>query len=357
VKIATLISWSTLSPNPVASLPIPTAVLTPNETVALYAALRRIANTGRAVVVVTHRLDEVRDHADYVSVLRRGRLVASRAMTDRGDKATAAIARDVMGEDVAPAVRPRARDQGAIRLDVLDVRRGPGLQGATLSVRGGEVVGVAGVEGNGQRELVRLIAGLDAPEGGSVMCGPVAVVHEDRETDGLVLDASVRDNLVLGELRRFTRFGIVNAAALDREARSRLDRMRVDVVAHPLGARAGPSTDLDVPVRFLSGGNRQKVVVARAVSRSDRASVLVFAQPTRGVDVGTARAIHTEIVGAAEAGKAVLVVSADLAELRALCDRILVMTRGRIVADLPPDAPEATIGEAMLSAPSKGTAA
>jgi len=106
--------------------------------------------------------------------------------------------------------------------------------------------------------------------------------------------------------------------------------------------------DLDMAVSALSGGNQQKVVVARAVARSDRVSVFVFAQPTRGVDLGAARAIHAEIARAADAGKAVLVISADLAELRALCDRILVLARGRVVVDLPPDASEASLGEAML---------
>jgi general nucleoside transport system ATP-binding protein len=152
-----------------------------------------------------------------------------------------------------------------------------------------------------------------------------------------VLGASVQDNLVLGELASFTsRAGVVNAAALEREAAARLERARV--VPADLGATVGA----------LSGGNQQKVVVARAVAREARADALVFAQPTRGVDLGAARAIHGEIARAADAGKAVLLVSADLAELRALSDRVLVMARGRIVAELPPDAPDARIGEAML---------
>jgi simple sugar transport system ATP-binding protein len=203
-------------------------------------------------------------------------------------------------------------------------------------VRAGEIVGVAGVEGNGQRELVRVIAGLDAPSGGELRAGAVAVVHEDRHAEGLVLDAPVRDNLVLGELARFTRRGFVDAAALEREARARMEHGQV------------VPADLDAPARALSGGNQQKVVVARAVARSDRVTALVFAQPTRGVDLGAARAIHDEILRAAGAGKAVLVVSADLAELRALCDRVLVMARGRVVAELPPDAPDARFGDAML---------
>jgi simple sugar transport system ATP-binding protein len=181
-----------------------------------------------------------------------------------------------------------------------------------------------------------VLAGLDAPDSGDVRCDAAAVVHEDRHAEGLVLAASVRDNLVLGELGRFTRLGLVDAEAVEREARARLD-----------GAGVVPP-DLDGLAGALSGGNQQKVVMARAVGRSARVSVFVFAQPTRGVDLGAARAIHAEIARAADAGKAVLLVSADLAELRALCDRLLVLARGRVVAELPPDAPEAQVGEAML---------
>jgi simple sugar transport system ATP-binding protein len=316
----------------------PTAVLTAGEVSQLYATLRRLADGGRAVIVVTHRLDEVRDHADQVSVLRHGTQVSTRAIA-RGEGAAGLlrdVMRDIMGEEPPPALERRTREPGEVRLEMKDVRLGRTLRGVTLRVRAGEIVGIAGVEGNGQRELVRVLAGLDAPDAGEVRCDAAAVVHEDRHAEGLVLAASVRDNLVLGELARFTRYGLVDAAALEREARVRLDR----------GGVVPPS--LDALAGTLSGGNQQKIVIARAVARSDRVSVLVFAQPTRGVDLGAARAIHAEIARAADAGKAVLLVSADLAELRVLCDRLLVLARGRIVAELPPDAPEAEVGQAML---------
>jgi simple sugar transport system ATP-binding protein len=316
----------------------PTAVLTPGESDQLYAALHRLADAGRAVVVVTHRLDEVCDHADDVSVLRRGKLASTRTM--RGgvplDQSLHDITRDIMGEEPPPPFVRRATERGEVRLEMRDVHLGRALRGVTLHVRAGEIVGVAGVEGNGQRELVRVLAGLDAHDRGEVCCDAAAVVHEDRHAEGLVLPASVRDNIVLGELARFTRFGLVDAAALEREARARLEAARV------------VPADLDLAVAALSGGNQQKVVIARAVGRSERVAVFVFAQPTRGVDLGSARAIHAEIARAAERGKAVLLVSADLSELRALSDRLLVLARGRIVAELPPDAPETQVGEAML---------
>ncbi|HEY3822207.1 MAG TPA: ATP-binding cassette domain-containing protein [Polyangiaceae bacterium] len=320
----------------------PTAVLTAGEVSQLYATLRRLADGGRAVVVVTHRLDEVRVHADAVTVLRRGRCVSTRAIeaATKRDAGGAGllhdVTRDIMGAEPPPALERRTREPGDVRLEMKDVRQGRALRGVTLRVRAGEIVGIAGVEGNGQRELVRVLAGLDAPDAGEVRCAAAAVVHEDRHAEGLVLAASVRDNLVLGELARFTRHGLVDAAAIEHEARTRLDRG--GVVPRDLDALAGA----------LSGGNQQKLVIARAVARSDRVSAFVFAQPTRGVDLGATRAIHGEIARAADAGKAVLLVSADLAELRALCDRILVLARGRVVAELPPEASEARFGEAML---------
>ena len=316
----------------------PTAVLTPQEADALYATLRRLADAGRAIVVVTHRLDEVRDHADEVTVLRRGVLVSTRPMA-RGDaSALRSLTRDVMGEEPPPPLERGTSAPGEVRLEVRDLRLGRALQGLSLSVRAGEIVGVAGVEGNGQRELVRVLAGLLAPDAGEVRCDAVAVVHEDRRAEGLVLQASVRDNLVLGELARFTRFGLVDARALEQVACARLEQGRV------------VPADLDAPAAALSGGNQQKIVVARAMARAAHVSAVVLAQPTRGVDLAAAAAIHAEIVRVAGEGRAVLVLSADLGELRTLCDRLLVIARGRIVADLPPDAPDAQIGDAMLGA-------
>jgi simple sugar transport system ATP-binding protein len=323
----------------------PTAVLTPAESKTLYATLRRMAGAGRAVVVATHRLDEVREHADRVSVMRRGRLVASRRLEARDDAEARAIAQDVMGGAEAPRAARPARAAGDVRLELVDARRAPGLRGVTLRVRAGEIVGIAGIDGNGQREIVSLLTNREPPDAGEVRTQGVAAVYEDRTVEGLVLDASVRENLVLGELGSFTRFGIVDAAALDRQARARLERSGVE------------PRDPDAPARALSGGNQQKIVVARALARTQRVGALVFAQPTRGVDRAAAASIHDAIAGAAIDGKAVLLVSADLDELRALCDRILVVSRGRIAAELPPDAPEALFGEAMMGTPSHGVLA
>ncbi len=191
-------------------------------------------------------------------------------------------------------------------------------------MRAKEIVGVAGVEGNGQQELVDVLAGLREASTGTVRArGPVEVVHEDRHRQGLVLPASVADNAVLGEHARFSRlFGLDLRDLRDEAAR----RVKDGDVSPP---------EIDLPVAALSGGNQQKLVLARALARDEtaRQRIFVLAQPTRGVDLHAARQIHQRIVSAAENGAAVLVLSADLDELRALCHRIVVLARGRIVGD------------------------
>jgi simple sugar transport system ATP-binding protein len=328
----------------------PTAVLTKTEAAALYATVRRLADAGRGIVVVTHKMDEVRDHADVVSVMRRGELVFTTTdARSQIDRVTASIMGVDEDEDAAlprnddPRQAPRGLgvEPGEEVLELDHVSASRALAAVSLTVRAGEIVGVAGVEGNGQRELVAVLAGDISPDAGAVGGGPVALLREDRQTEGLVLDASVRDNLVLGELGRFTRsLGLLDREALEREASARLDR-------------SGAPKDLDRSVRTLSGGNQQKIVVARALARAAKA--LVLAQPTRGVDLGAMRDIHEKIRDAARAGAGVLVISADLDELRALASRILVLVRGRIVGDLPvAEASDEQLGRLMLGLGAEG---
>ncbi len=257
--------------------------------------------------------------------------------------------RAIMGGGIPAAERRPPLAEGAeVVLELRGVTLGARLAGIDLTIRAGEIVGVAGVEGNGQHELARVLGGLAPIDGGTIelagmtellrdSASPAArvraarrqglvVVHDDRHKDELVLDATVADNLVLGDLPLAD-----EAAARDR----RFERFAV-APADPW-RRAGE----------LSGGNQQKVVMARALDR--KLAALVLAQPTRGVDVGTARTIHAAIAAAAEKGAAVLVISADLNELRALCHRIVVLRRGAIVAELEPTASDETIGRAMLA--------
>jgi simple sugar transport system ATP-binding protein len=215
------------------------------------------------------------------------------------------------------------------------------VQDVSFTVPRGTIVGIAGVEGNGQRELVRAIAGLQPCNEGSVWldgadiskmsvaarrAAGLAVVHDDRHREGLMLDVSVSDNLVLGDL----------GTGSD----------EVKTVARRLGAYGIVPADPSIRARNLSGGNQQKVVMARALDRS--VAVAVLAQPTRGVDLGAARGIHEAIFQTARQGAAVLVISADLAELRAICHEIIVIARGKVVTTLPPDTAEEVFGQAML---------
>jgi simple sugar transport system ATP-binding protein len=318
----------------------PTAVLTAREAEALYAKLRVLAGAGCAVIVVTHKLDEVLNHADIVTVMRRGEVVETRGLrrAERQQEATA-LSRAIMGVEPPP---PPARVQRAAGEPVLaleGVTHGTSLRDVSFNVLEGEVVGIAGVEGNGQDELVRVIGGLLTPDRGRVVAlGGVAIVYGDRHREGLVLSATVLDNLLLGDLEKFSIAGVLRPNAVRRAAAARRDHVRVT------------PPDLDGIAGELSGGNQQKIVVARALARADAgARALVLAHPTRGVDLGAARTIHDLVrktvqqrpVGA-------LVLSADLDELRVLCNRLFVINRGRLVAALSPDASDVAIGEHML---------
>ena len=335
----------------------PTAVLTKGEATALYKTLRRLADAGKGIVVVTHKMDEVRSHADVVTVLRRGEVVSTtvlaRGAGDDVDAQIEVVTKAIMGAgrgnaEASANAKADADADADAKADVLvtmtDVRVGRALRGVSLSIRAGEIVGVAGVEGNGQREIVGVLARVIVPEAGRVDGEDVAVIREDRQSEGLVLDASVRDNIVLGELGRFARGGgLLDLDAIETEARARV-------------LRSGAPSDLDRPARSLSGGNQQKVVVARALARlgAKGARVLVAAQPTRGVDLGASADIHERLRSAASGGAGVLILSADLDELRALCTRILVLARGKIVAEVGPTASDEEIGTSMLSASTTG---
>jgi len=312
----------------------PTAVLTPVEVAGLLATLRTLATRGVTVVIVTHKLDEVRAVADQVTVLRAGRTVTTFSART-GPLEIAAIARAMVGSELPAAGQvsaPPASASEALGLSHLTV--GTALRGVGLAVARGELVGVAGVDGNGQRELALAIAGL-VRAGGVVriagrdvsaasparrLAAGLAHVPEDRHHGGLVLDGTVAENLSLGRT--------------DLTGRFLVDRARVAAhAAHQLEVLDIRPRDPEVPARALSGGNQQKLVIGRELSRPGVRAVIA-AQPTRGVDLGAVAKIHARLRATAEAGAGVLVISADLDELLALCHRIVVLLRGRIVGEL-----------------------
>jgi simple sugar transport system ATP-binding protein len=302
----------------------PTAVLAPVEVDGLLAMLRRLAAEGTTIIIVTHKLDEVKNVADEVTVLRAGKSVAR--FESAAD--TAAIARAMVGSELpAPTSLAAPSDDAPVVL-ALDKLGVPGaLRDVSLEVRAGELVGVAGVDGNGQRELALAIAGL-VSHSGTVRIGErayrtrstragLAHIPEDRHHGGLVLDASIAENLVLGRTDVTGRFVIDR----DRVATFADERIRELDIRPPRAAMLA---------RSLSGGNQQKIVIARELSRPQLKAVLAV-QPTRGVDLGAVARIHDRLRAAAAAGAGCLVISADLDELLALCHRIVVLLRGQIV--------------------------
>ncbi|MGK4001536.1 ABC transporter ATP-binding protein [Sorangium sp. So ce1036] len=317
----------------------PTAVLTPQEAEELFRVLRGLTARGVSVLFITHKLKEVLAVADRVTVMRAGRVVGAAVPAETDEHGLAAM---MVGREVALQVDRGPAKPGDVVLDVQRLcvagRRGAGgdvVREVSFSVRAGEILGVAGVQGNGQTELVEALTGLSPPRSGRVLLRGhdvtgalprallsrgVAHVPEDRQRHGLVLSYSVADNLVLCTYHRapFAARGVLRDEARDENARRLIERF--DIRAPGAGA----------PVSALSGGNQQKVILARELSRP--VTLLVASQPTRGVDVGSIEHIHREIVAARDAGAAVVLVSAELDEILALSDRIAVMSRGAIVA-------------------------
>ncbi len=330
----------------------PTAVLTPAETDGLLAILRDLALAGCAVLLITHKLAEVMAASHRVTVLRDGRVTA-RLVTARTDPAE--IIRAMTGRDLPAAPqRPEPAD-GPIRLSVdrLTVRQQGRrvLSDASFTLRGGEILGVAGVAGNGQSELVESLAGLRAGGEGAIMLDGTPIhglgvaarrraglsyVAEDRHRTATAPTHSARDNLAMGFHRGpvLVRRGLLRRRAMRDWARALIARFAIRIA------------DDDVAAGTLSGGNLQKLVMARELAHD--AAVLIAEQPTRGVDVGAIARIHGELRAARDRGQAILLVSSELSEVLALSDRILVLCAGRISAELPrAQANEAVLGLMM----------
>ena len=348
----------------------PTAVLSPLEVKELWGVLRRLRDDGATIVLITHKLDEVMDVSDAITVMRQGETVAR---METGAATPEAIARAMVGRDVA-LVTMRNEDEGP-RTSLEETPRSPGprsslsvsslvvtnrgrraVDGVSFDIAAGEILGIAGVEGNGQTELIEAIAGLRPVASGTIALGGRDVTHasvrerteaglahipEDRHRRGLILEYSVADNLILGDQHHYAT-GARHAWALDGrriEANANDEIQRFDI----------RPPDAELPARALSGGNQQKVVIAREMGGTY--DVLLASQPTRGVDVGAIEFIHAQLRAAREAGKAILLVSAELSEILALADRVAVMYGGRIVATLPRrEASEERLGPLMTGA-------
>jgi ABC-type uncharacterized transport system ATPase subunit len=324
----------------------PTAVLLPDEIAALLKVCRKVADSGCGVVLVTHKLAEIRQVADRVTVLRGGRTVAfSTAPADDIDRLVAAmIARDSHAPTVTVPARPAAARQAhandvrdeVLQVDGLTVKDAHGalrLDNVTLIVNRHEIVGIAGVEGNGQSELAAALSGMMKPAAGrffvngkpltgsapqDITRAGVGIVPEDRHAVGCVTGLSVAENIFLNQLHKFTRRGMLDRGAMRAAARDLMQRFDVRAASE------------DVAFGGLSGGNQQKAVLARELTQ-DNLALLIAAQPTRGLDVGAVEAVYNHIRAARDLGVAVLLISSELDDLLAVADRIVVLYRGRIV--------------------------
>ncbi len=328
----------------------PTAVLTPQETDELMEIMRQLAAEGTSIVFITHKLREVKAVADTITVIRHGKVVGSASP----QASMAELATMMVGHAIDLVVDKDAAKPGEVAFEVnnlvaYDQFRNTVLDGVSFQIRQGEILGIAGVQGNGQTELAEAIVGLRRVQGEISLYGQdltkagvhevldagVGYIPEDRKRDGLVGEFTIAENLMLDRS-----YGAPFSGPFGIDFAFR-DRFADEKIAE-FDVRTQGS---DVPAGRLSGGNQQKVVVAREMSRELR--LLVAAQPTRGVDVGSIEFIHERIVAARDAGIPVLIISSELDEVIALADRIAVMYHGRILDIVPPDTARSRLGELM----------
>src|SRR3954451_5266839 len=330
----------------------PTAVLTPQEARELFGIIRTLTQEGISIIFISHKLNEVLEIADRITVLRRGKQIET---IPREGATEAGLARSMVGREVLLRVDKTAPSPGETlleveHLEVIDDRGLAAVRDVSFAVRAGEIVGIAGVDGNGQTELIDALAGLRRPKEGTIVVGGRDVTHstahqfleegvghipEDRHRRGLVLEFSLAENLVLHDYAKapYAKRGFLNPGRIFDSARTLLEEFDV---------RGGSAT---TPASALSGGNQQKVVIAREVHRDPR--VLIAAQPTRGLDVGAIEFVHRRLVEQRDAGKAVLLISLELEEVLSLADRILVVYEGSIAGEFGPNATEEELGIAM----------
>jgi len=313
----------------------PTSSLGRSETVLLFALMERLKAKGISIVYISHRMEEVFEVADRITVLRDGRNVWTEAIDDVTPKG---VINAIVGREDERGFewRPREGGGGEILLEIRGLSSGPRLRGVDLELRKGEIIGLAGLMGSGRSELARAIFGIDRIDAGEIVLNGrpvtvgspqdaidsrIALIPEDRHEQGLVMDHSVRENALLPLLARLSRLGIVNDARGDRVVDAYVDSLAIK------------TRGTDLPVRLLSGGNQQKVVIAKWLATEPM--ILIMDEPTAGVDIGTKYEIVERIRDFAAAGNAVIFISSELPELLAVSDRVLVMRDGRVERTIP----------------------
>jgi simple sugar transport system ATP-binding protein len=333
----------------------PTAVLTPQEIDELLAILRRLKAEGKTVLFITHKLREIKAVADRCTILRRGKYIDT---VEVAKVSESELAEKMVGRAVTFRIEKKPAKPGAIVLKIEDLtvigaKGTPAVSGLSLDVRAGEVVGIAGVDGNGQSELVEAISGLTPVHSGRVLLksrdisrdsirkrneGGLGLVPEDRHKHGLVLDFRLDENLILKSYRKSqfsSPLGFLKFLTISKYAETL-------ITDYDIRAGSGPAT----LAKSMSGGNQQKVIIAREINLSPE--LLIVSQPTRGLDVGAIEYIHSRIIQERDKGRAVLLVSFELDEILGLCDRIAAISKGQVVGVLPAqEADERRIGAMM----------
>ena len=327
----------------------PTAVLTPQEVQELFAMLRQLKKDGRTIIIITHKLKETLAIADNVTILRRGENIASLPAAQATEDKLAEL---MVGRPISFDVQRSPYDgSGPVKLGLKNIclkKKGrPVLTGISLECRAGEILGIAGVEGNGQKELAEVITGIQKTGEGEILLdgqnlaginirgryeAGVSYISEDRLSDSLITGMNISENLVLREYGKppFANHSIINKAAIRKNAAEKMKQYQV---------RASGKSGIDTLVKLLSGGNQQKLIIARELN--DHAKVIVASQPTRGLDIGATEFVRQQLIDQRNAGKGVMLISADLEEIMALSDRIAVLFGGKIVGIL--DREEATV--------------
>ena len=330
----------------------PTAVLTPQEVDEFFASIKKLTSEGFAVILITHKIEEVIRHCDRVTVMREGKIVDTMGVKETD---LAALARMMVGREVFLGRNMEDQKPGEVLLEVRDLkvrddRHHESVRGVSFQIRSGEILGIAGVDGNGQLELGEAVVGLRKIEGGELslsgqtlrnphprqlLDGGLAHIPDDRHKKGLVLSFSVTENLLLGSQRekRHHRGPLLNYPAIRREA---------DLLMENYDIRP---RNQDLEADHLSGGNQQKVILAREITRKPK--VLIALQPTRGLDVGAIEFVRKKLMEERKRGTAVLLISTDMDEILTLSDRIAVMFKGEILDTLPYDTPKEQIGLLM----------
>lgn len=318
----------------------PTAVLSPQEVSEFFSILRRMKEQGKTIVIITHKLDEVLAISDEVTVMRDGRTVGNVKTADTNAKD---LARMIVGRDVLLRVEKTDAKPAATILEVRDLvvdgRHGVAVDSVSFSVAAGEIVGIAGIEGNGQTELIEALAGLAKPKRGHIrfegrdVTGSsarqlkelgIAHIPEDRHKRGLLLNSDLAENSILGVHYRppVATAGFIDSAAVDKRVREIIKDFDVRPAMPELAAKS------------LSGGNQQKLIIGREFELDPK--LLLVSQPTRGVDIGAIEFIHRSLIELRDKGRAILLVSAELEEVTALADRLLVIREGKIVGEVDP---------------------